>query len=82
MGGYDLYGNYYPRMVDAENAEMAQCAAIDARIALETVEQQAQQRDDEQGHDSQQFREYVLRAISDLAKRIEALEVSREGNDG
>lgn len=27
-GGYDLYGNYYPNRMDAENAEMAQCAFI------------------------------------------------------
>ncbi len=33
MGGFDLYGNYYQRSIDAENAEMAQCAAIDADIA-------------------------------------------------
>ena len=29
MGGYDLYGNYYSREIDAMNAEMAQCADID-----------------------------------------------------
>ena len=28
MGGYDLYGNYYPRQLDAMNAEMAQCSEI------------------------------------------------------
>ena len=31
MGGYDLYGNWYPREIDAMNAEMAQCADIDRR---------------------------------------------------
>ena len=31
MGGYDLYGNYYPREIDAINAEMAQCSDIDRR---------------------------------------------------
>ena len=31
-GGYDLYGNYYPNLNDAMNAEMAQCNEIDNRI--------------------------------------------------
>ena len=31
-GGYDLYGNYYPNLNDAINAEMAQCNEIDNRI--------------------------------------------------
>ena len=30
-GGYDLYGNYYPNLNDAMNAEMAQCNEIDNR---------------------------------------------------
>lgn len=33
-GGFDLYGTYYPRETDAINAETAQCAAIDAELAL------------------------------------------------
>lgn len=37
MGGYDLYGTYYPNVNDAINAEMAQCAAIDADIAMREV---------------------------------------------
>jgi len=38
MGGYDLYGRYYPNINDAINAETAQCAAIDADIAMREVE--------------------------------------------
>ena len=34
---YDLYGNYYKSALDAENAETAQCAAIDADIANRKV---------------------------------------------
>ncbi len=30
---HDLYGNYYPSERDAMNAEMVQCAAIDASLA-------------------------------------------------
>jgi len=37
MGGYDLYGNYYSSRRDALNAEDAQCAAIDARAAMEAT---------------------------------------------
>ena len=35
---YDLYGTYYSSARDAENAEMAQCAAIDADIAMREVD--------------------------------------------
>lgn len=30
-GGFDLYGNYYPNLQDALDAEMEQIAEIDAR---------------------------------------------------
>jgi hypothetical protein len=47
MGGYDLYGNYYARTIDAENAEAAQCASIDAdRLAREQSELRDQQQSD------------------------------------
>jgi len=39
MGGYDLYGNYYLSRRDALNAEDAQCAAIDARIAMKKIDE-------------------------------------------
>jgi hypothetical protein len=32
---YDLYGQYYATEAAAMNAEMAQCAAIDASIAIQ-----------------------------------------------
>lgn len=48
-GGFDLYGNYYPREIDAINAEMAQCAEIDARIANQKLrEMEAKMRAMEQ----------------------------------
>jgi len=37
MGGYDLYGTYYPNINDAINAEMAQCAEIDNRINSQKI---------------------------------------------
>lgn len=39
MGGYDLYGRYYPNSNDAINAEMAQCAQIDADILRREIDQ-------------------------------------------
>lgn len=59
MGGYDLYGNYYPREIDALNAEMAQCAGIDAGIS---------ERNRISDFERQQQHEY------DLMQRIEYLE--------
>jgi hypothetical protein len=34
---YDLYGQYYSRARDAENAETAQCAEIEAKRASKRV---------------------------------------------
>jgi len=46
---YDLYGTYYASRRDAENAEMAQCAAIDMEITKREMEQQmASQQQQEQ----------------------------------
>jgi hypothetical protein len=39
MGAFDLYGQYYENSRDAHNAEDAQCAAIDARLATERADQ-------------------------------------------
>lgn len=43
MGHYDLYGNSYRTRLEAENAETAQCAAIDANIAYREMEEMRQQ---------------------------------------
>jgi len=40
MGHYDLYGNSYRTALEAMNAEMAQCAAIDAGITEREMERQ------------------------------------------
>lgn len=73
---YDLYGNYYASARDAENAEMAQCAAIDADLAYRN------QKKLEQKHIDAQLREYemcqkidyLIGKIEDLEKRISELE--------
>ena len=51
---YDLYGTYYARRIDAENAEMAQCAAIDLDIAKQEMKEQ---------YERQQLEEYALENV-------------------
>jgi hypothetical protein len=63
---YDLYGNYYARRIDAENAEMAQCAAIDYDIAQQEMKKQ---------YERQQLEEYnIWQYIHMLEERITNLE--------
>ncbi len=68
---YDLYGTYYASARDAENAEMAQCAQIDADIAMREVQQmrsQLQNRNDgEEIHN-------LWQCIKSLEERVEKLE--------
>lgn len=66
MGGYDLYGNYYTRTIDALNAEDAQCARIDARIA----EEKQQRLDYEMGI----LVDHLKEENELLKKRVEELE--------
>lgn len=68
-GGYDLYGNYYPNLNDAMNAEMAQCNEIDNRInqrKIKELESKLQQPN---------YEEWVLwQKIEELELRIKQLE--------
>jgi hypothetical protein len=41
---HDLYGTYYASATDALNAEMAQCAAIDASIAQRDLNRLREER--------------------------------------
>lgn len=66
MGNYDLYGNSYRTRREAENAELAQCAEIDARHAQGEVENIK--------HEQEMNQYYVHERISYLEQRIEALE--------
>ena len=72
MGGYDLYGRYYPNMNDAENAEMAQCAAIDADISMREVNKLKRQV--EQQQPSEQAYYDAIQYCQMLEQRIEQLE--------
>ena len=40
MGGYDLYGNYYPKTQDALDAESCQMNQIDNNINQRKIEEQ------------------------------------------
>ena len=63
---YDLYGTYYASARDAENAEMAQCAAIDLDITKQEMQQQ-QERQQNEEHNIWQY-------IHMLEQRITRLE--------
>jgi hypothetical protein len=68
---YDLYGTYYARRIDAENAEMAQCVAIDLDLTKQEVKEQ---------YERQQCEEYNLwQYIHMLEERISRLENSHKG---
>ena len=62
-GGYDLYGNYYPNLQDAINAEMEQIAEIDAR----NIERQRMQYEDEmrQQYEDQMYQDYLKQLEED-----------------
>lgn len=83
MGGYDLYGNYYPKALDALNAEMAQCAEIDARIASQKVhqlERQMQQRSEPSDTDYQLH--HLWTKIQELETRLKKYEKQNHKHRG
>lgn len=77
-GGFDLYGRYYPNVNDAINAEMAQCAAIDADIAMREVQDMKRQMQGQQHPDplSDEFNSIWL-YIKQLEERIKILEADK-----
>lgn len=68
---YDLYGTYYASARDAENAEMAQCAAIDADIANRKVAQLERQLQNRQYE--QTPAEYEVARLADRLERLIAI---------
>lgn len=69
-GGFDLYGNYYPNMNDALNAEMSQCNEIDNRINNQRIKKLEQKQYYEPQSDLIDMWQY----IDMLEKRIKQLE--------
>ncbi len=80
MRHYDLYGNSYGTAQEALNAEMAQCAEIDARIAdekiqrLEDEQMRQYEADQQREYERDQKIDYLMSRIEELEKRIEKLE--------
>ena len=66
---YDLYGTYYSSLVDAQNAEWAQMASIDADIAMRKVKE-LEKRLDYSNTPSADWEALVW----DLSRRVEILE--------
>ena len=71
MGGYDLYGNYYPRTQDALNAESAQCAEISANCAEREIREMEQS--------NAYYFDLLEKRIQSLEHRVDMLE-KREVN--
>lgn len=69
MGHFDLYGNSYRTAQEAWNAEEAQCAAIDANIAMKRV-QQLEQRI----NNPEQQITFLMEKCLELEQRIIELE--------
>jgi hypothetical protein len=72
---YDLYGTYYASARDAENAEMAQCAAIDADLAYRNSQKLEQKYIDAQLREYEMCQkiDYLMDKVEDLEKRISEL---------
>jgi uncharacterized protein YlxW (UPF0749 family) len=73
MGSYDLYGNYYQNSRDAMNAEMAQCASIDAGIAERETRQQQTELNALQNDNY-----YLGQKVTELEEKIKKLEIALE----
>lgn len=71
---YDLYGNYYASARDAHNAEMAQCAEIDARNAYEKVRNLERQMSHIQPSQTDYEITILQQHIQNLEERISILE--------
>lgn len=78
MGGYDLHGRYYPNMDDAINAEMAQCAAIDADIAMREVNKMKNRIMEQSQHPDPLSDEFqnIWQHIKSIEERLSKLEES------
>jgi hypothetical protein len=69
---YDLYGNSYKTAREAEIAEMAQCAEIDARINSQRIQElERRQQPHPSWHADYHF---LCQHIEDLNKRVSELE--------
>lgn len=73
-GGYDLYGNYYPNVNDALNAEMAQCNEIDNRLNSKKINELERKLHEQQRPSNDAEIHYLWQKIQQLEERIAVLE--------
>ena len=73
-GGYDLYGNYYPDVNDALNAEMAQCNEIDNRLNRKKIDELGRKLHEQQRPSNDEEIHYLWQKIQELEERIAILE--------
>ena len=73
-GGYDLYGNYYPDVNDALNAEMAQCNEIDNRLNRKKMDDLERKLYEQQQQSNEEEIHYLWQKIQQLEERIAILE--------
>jgi hypothetical protein len=66
---YDLYGTYYASRIDAENAELAQMAAIDADIAARKQREEAERAQREE-YNLWQYIHMLEERIANLEARL------------
>ena len=73
-GGYDLYGNYYPNLNDAMNAEMSQCNEIDNRFNQKKINELERKLHEQQRPSNEEEIHYLWEKINQLEERIAVLE--------
>lgn len=73
-GGYDLYGNYYPDVNDALNAEMAQCNEINNRLNRKKIDELERKLHEQQRPSNEEEIHYLWQKIQQLEERIAILE--------
>jgi polyhydroxyalkanoate synthesis regulator phasin len=74
MGGYDLYGTYYPNINDALNAEMSQCNEIDNRLNEKKINELERKLQGQQRPFNEEEINHLWGKIQELEERIKILE--------
>lgn len=77
MGGYDLYGRYYPNINDAYAAEMSQCNEIDNRFNQKKIDDlEKRLYEQQQSASNEEEIHYLWEKIKELEDKILILEKS------
>lgn len=75
MGGYDLYGRYYPNANDALNAEISQCNEIDNHYNRKKIKElESKLHEQQRPSNEEEFYNNLWEKIKQLEERIEYLE--------